>query len=49
MVSNLLKMINGDVDMALPEERSAEDAPGLMDRPPGREVVVRVCEPVAGK
>lgn len=35
--------------MALPEERSAEDAPGLVDWPPGREVVVRVCGPVAGK
>ena len=28
---------------------TAEDAPGLMDRLPGREVAVRVCEPVAGK
>jgi hypothetical protein len=49
MVSNLLKNDQRDVDMALPEERPAEDAPGLMDRPPGREVVVRVCGPVTGK
>jgi hypothetical protein len=49
MISNLLKNDQWGVDVALPEERSAEDAAGLSDRPPGREVVVWVGGPVAGK
>jgi hypothetical protein len=41
MASGLLNNGQRDVGMAWPEERPAEEAPGLADRPPGRAVVVR--------